>query len=177
MERSEAQRPNSHAPHPFVRERCRERWEVSFGVRPEGKQQRNRQLVQPTRSKGQGGRRWPVDPLRVVERNGDGPARRERAQHGQRRHTNRTAIGLDPEIGEEECCLERLFLWSRQLRRDLRERRPQQVAENRVGDLRLDLGGPRGENDVAGSLGGFDARNPERRLTDPSLTLEDESTR
>jgi len=174
---ADAQRPNSLSTHPFVRERTGKRRRISVGVwRPHSEKQCNRYLVEPTRSEAQGGGRWRIDPLRVIKRD-DGRRNGEPAQQGQRRHTDRTTIDANPGIREEECRFKRLALWRRQLRRDLRERRPEQVAENRVSDLRLSLGRPRGENGVPGRLGKINPGRPERCLADPCLALEDESTR
>lgn len=46
-----------------------------------------------------------------------------------------------------------LSLRRRRLRRNVREPRPEQVAKDGMSQLRLGLGGSRGENGVSGSLG------------------------
>ena len=116
MKSSEAQRRDSLSVHPLVRERGGERRSTTFGLcRPHREKQGNRQLVEPTRSEGKGGRRRRVDPLCIIDRDHDWPARGERAQHGQCCDADRTGIGPTCVVDEERC-LERLSLRRRQFR-------------------------------------------------------------
>ncbi len=173
---SEAQWRDLLSVHPLVRERGGQRRGTTFGLcRPHREKQGNGQLVEPTRSEGKGGRRWRVDPLRIIDRDHDWPARGERSQHGQRRDADCTPIGpTQPGIVDKECCLERLSLRGRQLRRNVCEPRPEQVAKDGMSQLRLGLGRSRRENGVSGSLGCFHPGHPERGLADSRLSLKDD---
>ena len=117
-----------------------------------------------------------VEPLHVVD--GD-HERRLPGQHphrGERGEGDGALVGLLGPLGDEEGDLQRTALRAGELLQHLRVG-AEEIPERGVGEARLGLGGPRGDDRVAGRTGGIDRRLPEGGLADAGFARDEERPR
>jgi hypothetical protein len=79
-------------------------------------------------------------------------------------------------VAEEQRCFECTPLDRRQLGQDIGGHTAEEVRQPRVRELRLGLSGAAGEESVAAFDSGVDPGQPERRLADPRLAVQQDGT-
>jgi hypothetical protein len=134
-------------------------------------------FAHPPQRKRQRVRRGRVEPLDVVDGKHDRPVCRESLQCAADSNAERTRICAGVGVLDEECHLERAPPRRRQRRQDSLEHVLEQVAEARVGESSLGLGGPRHENTQLPLTRSLHTRKPERRLPDPCGAVEHQGSR
>ena len=132
---------------------------------------------QPPRREREGLLRRRVEPLDVVDRQQHGAPRRERVQDGDQRGRGRSRVRRLVRLSEQERRFERAPLQRRQLALRLLERGADEVGDRRVRELRLALRRARLQHAETARIGSPHRLEPERRLADPRLAVEDERGR
>ena len=145
---------------------------------PAGEEDADVVLGQSPQRKGERARRRRIQPLHVVDRDEERLAVGEQLQrradgHGKGAEVDRLLRVVPQEQGD----LERAPPRCRQLGQHVGERVLEQVSQPGMGDSELDLGGPGGEDAQPALPRRLDTGEPERRLPDPGLALQDERRR
>ena len=160
--------PTSQAAGTLRAERALELGLVGAGTlrAPSREEHEHRCRAQPPQSEGEGARRWPVEPLDVVDRHEERAGVREQLQRVAHRDRERTVVdGLGGHLAQQRH-LERPPPRNAQRREHVVDHALEQVAETRVRETTLRLRGSRREHHETMRARTFDTRLPERRLAD-----------
>ena len=133
-----------------------------------------RLLVEACEDEPESGGRRGVEPLEIVDGEAELPVADEEIERGAERRGHGALVRRSPLLAQEQGGLERPPLDRRQLGEDVVDDAPEEVAQAGVREPGLGLGRPAREDAVAARPRGVDPCEPERRLADPRLAVEEQ---
>jgi hypothetical protein len=173
MKGADTERSNRYALDALAFQRLLQRGRLAGRDEPPGEQQQNRARRESSQRERKRARRRRVEPLNIVDGEQDRLPLAQHLQHVAHRHADRPVIDrIAGRLLAEKRDLERTPPRRRDQRGDVRETRLEQVAQTDVSEPALGLRRSRHKDAEPPRARELDAREPKRRLADPSLALQ-----
>ena len=178
MKRADAERSHLHPLNGLRTERLLESRPLRSVDQAPGEQQEHACSGEPSERERERARRRGIEPLKIVDRDENGPVVGEQLQRAPSRDPECARIHrICGRLFEEKRHLERAPPGRRQRGQDVVEDVLEEIAEPDVGEAALGLGRSRREDAQSTRARMLDAGQPERRLPDPRIALQHECGR